>query len=146
MSRRSKLIAKLDRERRAAERQAELEKLAASAKALKTREAGFARTPLTDAMRKTIKRKQAEEAVAKAFGPRYSLEDAVTKARKTHQKGRKPNSVKYSGEMAAREQRAKEQAELLKGRVGPVGNKMGDQYLTDLDLADMRKGLLRRRS
>jgi hypothetical protein len=49
-------------------------------------------------------------------------------------------------EMARREALAQEATKELINRVGPIGNKMGNQYLTDTDLADFKQGLLRRRS
>lgn len=49
-------------------------------------------------------------------------------------------------EMQERDEAAKrEYDERIRPRIGQVGNKMGDQYLTDSDLKDMRAGNLRRR-
>lgn len=64
----------------------------------------------------------------------------------TEQLPRMPSRPRYDGDMLRREQLAREETAALKSRVGPVGNKMGDQYLTDTDLKDAKAGLLRRRS
>ncbi len=145
MSRRRKAIAKLDRERRAAEQQREAEQLLARAKELKSRTGGFARTERTPELVRKLKKQVQQEQIEAKFGPRYQPEVAFGTARPTHQRAPVRKTVKYSGELALRQQAALQRTEELKARVGPVGNKMGDQYLTDSDLADMRKGLLRRR-
>lgn len=51
----------------------------------------------------------------------------------------------YTGDLLDRELAAKEKYREMQSRIAPVGNKMGAQYLNDTDLADFKKGLLRRR-
>ena len=146
MGRRSKRIAEIDRKRKAEEKVQEQHRLRESALELKTRSAGFAKSKPSAALKKSIKEKLKEQEILAKFGTRYSLDSAFAPARKTAHSLITKKSVNYTGEMAVREQKAKEQAALLKARVGFVGNKMGLQYLTDSDLEDERKGLLRRRS
>jgi len=146
MRKRSKIIAERDRQRSRMERIQEQSRLEASALELKSRAAGFSLTVPTKEQIRAIKRKERNLAKIKMFGFRYT-EGAISKSQREHYPVPKvKEKPKYEGELLQREQKAMELAKLLHGRVGPVGNKMGDQYLTDLDLADMKKGLLRRRS
>ena len=144
-SKRAKLIAARDRERRKQEQEAERQSLAASLQELRTRTAGFSKSPITKEIRERIRQRLKKETMER-LGPRYDTSSSFAPARPGQHVLPAKKTVKYSGELAMREERAKIEAQKLRGRVGQVGNKMGPQYLTDSDLQDMRKGLLRRRS
>lgn len=144
MRKRAKLIAERDRARKQLEHQIEQEKLVESYKELSTRTGGFARGGTAD--KKQLKRKAQEQEQLAKFGLRFHERPKSRKPVNVELQVKVRNVPRYSGEMAERELKAKQEYERMKLRIGPVGNKMGDQYLTDSDLADFKKGLLRRRS
>lgn len=135
-------MAQRDRERRARESLAVEEQLASNLKRLKAEVGGFARPGSKIAT--GTKQKLALKDQLQRFGPRYTT--SFRGEARADPVPRMEVQPTYEGDMAVREAQAKEEAKFLKNRVGPLGNKMGDQYMTDTDLADFQKGLLRRRS
>lgn len=105
-------------------KQEELDKLKANFERLTTMTGGFARRGSTPKAKVLVK--------PVTYNPRYEEGTAFTKQNKgAHIQGK-----------------VKEKLELdpgMRARIGQVGNKMGLQYLTDLDLADSKKGLMLRR-
>jgi len=141
-SKRAKLMAQRDRERRARENLLLDEELASNLKRMKAEVGGFARPGSKIA--KGTKQALALKDQLQRFGPRFTTDfRGLARADPSPKVEQAP---RYEGAMAEREAKAVEEAKFLKNRVGPLGNKMGDQYMTDTDLADFQKGLLRRRS
>lgn len=118
----------------------EAESLAKTMNRLKTLKSNFARTPLTK---------------DKSLAVDLKLKTGPTPYRRPSSLGSSLNefvpvdihksSPKLSPEMQLREKKAKDEYEAKKARIAPIGNKMGYQYMNDLDFADFKKGLLRRR-
>lgn len=141
---RQKILAQRDRERRLREQEVLDKALASNLKRLKTMTGGFAR-PGTVA-KAGLKRKSETEAQLVKFGPRLQMDINQRLPAKADPIPKVPEIPQYEGDMAERQALAEQRTREMKARVGPVGNKMGPQYMTDSDLADERKGLLRRRS
>lgn len=72
-----------------------------------------------------------------------SLQVSVEHSHEANEKLR-PDLV-YSEEMLAREMAAREHTKTLKARVAPAYNKGGNVYLTEDEMAAMKRGELRRR-
>lgn len=105
-------------------KQEELVKLKANFERLTNMSGGFTRRGSTPKVKVLVNQD--------TYNPRYEEGAAFTKQNKG----------------AHRQEKVKEKLELdpgMRTRVGQVGNKMGLQYLTDLDLADSKKGLMLRR-
>lgn len=103
-------------------------------------EGGFALNGVKPDKRKTITLDKRDPAPA-----RRNMPDERLPAKYAVQPQRR-QSAKLSPEMQERDDAAKRHYdERIRPRIGQVGNKMGDQYLTDSDLKDMRAGNLRRR-
>lgn len=139
---RSKIIAERDRQRKKEEREAESLRLLKEFQRLKSLTGGFARSPSTKS-KAEIKRKLRVEQERAMFGNRFDVPKRLPA--KADPVPEKRKQVRYEGDMLKRELQAQEQTKLLKNRVGPLGNKMGNQYMTDTDYEDFKKGLLRRR-
>lgn len=141
---RQKLLAQRDRERRLREQEVLDRDLANNLKRLKSLTGGFAR-PGTKAQA-GLRKKVENQAQLVKFGPRLQMDINQRLPAKVDPVPKVPEAPQYEGMMAEREEAAQQRTREMKARVGPVGNKMGSQYLTDADLADERRGLLRRRS
>jgi len=144
MRKRAKLIAERDRLNKVKEAVQEQERLLESYRELSTRTGGFSRGGTVDKV--AIKKRLQEQESLSKFGPRFHERPKSTKPVNVSMQVKQKPNPRYTDEMATREEKAKQEYERMKMRVGPVGNKMGDQYLTDSDLADFKRGLLRRRS
>lgn len=142
-SKKQKLLALRDREHRLREQQVLDAQLQRNFERLKSEVGGFAR-PGTKASAPAIRKKARAEEQSKRFGTRYEV--GARLPAKADPAPRDNLGPRYTGDMARREAEALEQTKLLQNRVAPLGNKMGNQYMTDSDLADFKKGLLRRRS
>lgn len=141
---RQKLLAQRDRERRLREQEVLDKNLDKNLKRLKSLTGGFAR-PGTVA-RPGLRKKAENQAQLVKFGPRLQMDINQRLPAKVDPIPKVPEAPQYEGDMAEREEAARQRTREMKARVGPVGNKMGPQYMTDSDLADERQGLLRRRS
>ncbi|QDH83455.1 hypothetical protein [Achromobacter phage Motura] len=142
MTSRKKLIAERDRQRKKLDAEREQAALQANYERLATMSGGFARG---GAAKTGLKDKQKRFDAAARFGVRYS-EDEGVKMKAQPSVPKVKAAPQYESHMLEREHEALEQTRKLKARVGIAGNKMGLQYLTDSDLEDEKKGLLRRRS
>lgn len=143
-SKRQKLLAQRDRERKLREHEVLDKALAQNLKRLRSLTGGFARPGTTAAP--GIRQKAAQTAQLMRFGPRLNMAINQRLPAKADPAPKVVAEPKYDGEMAEREAAALQRTKEMQARVGPVGNKMGPQYMTDSDLADERQGLLRRRS
>jgi len=141
-SKRRKLIAERDRARKKEEALREEVLLAENYTRLQTMTAGFAKS---GEAKSGLKGKQELFDLRARFGLRYSTDERV-KAKLQPAVPKVRVKPAYESHMLERELEAQEKTRQLKARIGFAGNKMGLQYLTDSDLADEKKGLLRRRS
>lgn len=141
---RQKLLAQRDRERRLRDQEVLDRKLASNLKRLKSLTGGFARPGTVAAP--NLRQKAAQAAQLARFGPRLQMDINQRLPAKADPVPKIPEEPQYDGELAKRQEAALQRTKEMQARVGPVGNKMGPQYMTDSDLADERKGLLRRRS
>lgn len=147
-SKRAKLIAERDRQRKREEAAAEEAALQANYKRLQGLRGGFARrvekTEVVEDIRKDLKRKSKTLAQQAQFGTRFSV-DARLPAKADPAPRNRQLQEHLSPEMAAREAAAQDRYKEMKTQVAPAGNKMGYQYLTGQDWEDFQKGLTRRR-
>lgn len=142
MSQRSKAKAALKREHEKRQKQMEEAALQRKWEKLTSQTGGFSRSASTRVSQpKKIEppRYQREsdlQLISKSRSDRYN--DYRTPEPKAKQR--------LSEEMQKREEAALARYQELKARTGPLGNKMGNQFMGELDLAEMRAGGLRRRS
>jgi hypothetical protein len=148
-SKRAKLIAERDRQRKREETAREEAELAANYKRLQGLRGGFARrvekVEVVGEIRKDIKRKQKTLEQHVQFGTRFKVE-ARLPAKVDPAPEHKELSKKLSPEMEKREEAAQERYKEMKSQVVPAYNKGGLQYLYGQDWIDFQKGLNRRRS
>lgn len=143
-NKRTKYLAAKDRAVKVRRNMEEELELARNLRQMQRQVGGFAR-PGTVAKPGLRKRALAEEQ-AKRFGVRLAQESPRRGPARADPPPKDNMGPRYEGEMAERQRAAYEKTRELKNRVAPLGNKMGAQYMTDTDLADFEKGLLRRRT
>ncbi len=147
-SKRAKLIAQRDRERKFLDGQKEIVELKANYERLSTMTSNFSRLEVSDVQKelnkKKLKHKQRQIEMQQKFGQRLAIEKPLPARIVGLPKVKKQES--YDDPLLAqREEQAQEKYKEMKSRTAPVGNKMGYQYLTQTDVEEFKLGLHRRR-
>lgn len=138
MSLKSKAKADKRRQHLKNQRLLEEQKLAKNAHRLKTMTTSFSRSEISNEERQNF---------AKQKFPKLRVDDAEVSHVKDRWTMAKSNRrVETDEEMIERDMRARQEYERKKQRTGPLYNKGGYQYFGELDLAELQKGGLRRRS
>ena len=133
-----KAKAALARDKERARKLEEVQQVEARFQALKTMTSGFA---------KTSRSPKVEQEFISAKMPMYRTSGIVNTRSEAE---RFPVTLmkaqlRLTGEMAEREEAAKERYREIQNRIAPPGNKMGDQLLSESEYAAMKRGELRRR-